>query len=768
MNTAGHAKIAEEVGLPLLVEAFRERGYERLPLNAFPLGNWLTDVQQAVDPVAADPESAKQRIAELADELVSSLYLDVPGPDRLAGWVRNLSGRAARVIRDGQRTLEEALDVLFAPTGVPGEVRRNRVFDTLRTTFRVLGYFSFVHPVSPSIRLDHEPRSGYRMDAGAYFAIYQEMFTQYYPHDHMDRPELRNPPKVPPDFRSEIATGPRAQGRSSLSPDLYAYLREDLEIAAGRLARVDVEFAAPTFVGRRPPQPDDVGWNLALARLGRALHAVEDFFAHSTFTEHAVALLGEDHLPTSVVGQPIYHLRLQRWQRTLPDRPPPAPQPEPHVVTGWFDLQDTLISLGHAAELMFGVRFRDPQVRVADALDAARKATSRQDILLFEIQQLLYEASEVLDDPQRALEDRDNSVAQQIRGRVPVTALGQPVTTETVQRLLRDAPLFHEVPPETQADIVNALVVLHGAYRIGSATYSAYRALRAVHRFIQNPLSTVLGWIRTAVGDAAAEAVRFYVQDRIEELLGARRIGCHSVLAKDHDEAVLHDPAWNLAAGVHWYVLSVFTRRHSTFATGTPSTPHVDWFDLLEFFLRHPRGGLNVRAAHREVCVTVAHVVDNIRRVDSLAALGIRYAPTSCAPARFTWKSIADANFGTAQKSARDTQRVVNRSLATRRNGYVVRDGINYAFNPGLIVLIPDQRRRIEVYHAEQASTGWWREVLTHDTWEVFPGYADPERRMSVPPIDVGYTPRLLSAQQTGARIAAADALLQRREASYR
>lgn len=122
MDVKGHHRIADEVGLPLLVAAFRQRGHPRTPLNAFPLGNWLTDVQQAIDPVAVAPWADKARAAveainKLGQELVNSVFFRVPGPDALAGWIREEQGELARVIQAKQIELTSALEVIFAATG---------------------------------------------------------------------------------------------------------------------------------------------------------------------------------------------------------------------------------------------------------------------------------------------------------------------------------------------------------------------------------------------------------------------------------------------------------------------------------------------------------------------------------------------------------------------------------------------------------------------------------------------------------------------------
>ena len=47
MNTAGHHSVADTAGLPVLKEAFARVGASPR-LNCFYMGNWLTDVSQAV------------------------------------------------------------------------------------------------------------------------------------------------------------------------------------------------------------------------------------------------------------------------------------------------------------------------------------------------------------------------------------------------------------------------------------------------------------------------------------------------------------------------------------------------------------------------------------------------------------------------------------------------------------------------------------------------------------------------------------------------
>ena len=100
----------------------------------------------------------------------------------------------------------------------------------------------------------------------------------------------------------------------------------------------------------------------------------------------------------------------------------------------------------------------------------------------------MHESSETLADPERALEDRDNRVAQRARESLPSTGFGQKVDAETVRRLLSDSPAYRDVPDETKRDIVNSLVLIHGGILIGGSTISAYKAIKSVYGFFTAPL----------------------------------------------------------------------------------------------------------------------------------------------------------------------------------------------------------------------------------------------------------------------------------------
>jgi hypothetical protein len=111
---------------------------------------------------------------------------------------------------------------------------------------------------------------------------------------------------------------------------------------------------------------------------------------------------------------------------------------------------------------------------------------------------------------------------------------------------------------------------------------------------------------------------------------------------------------------------------------------------------------------------------------------------------------------------------VVNHVLAARGTGYLVRDGINYAFAHGLSIIVPNQRRSRVTWELVEPSSAWWKEVIERETWRVLPGYEDPERRSSRAPMEVGHRPLIISVGQAAARIDAADRLRVEREKAYR
>jgi hypothetical protein len=284
MNTHGHESVASTAGVPLLKQTFAALGSKTPRLAAFYFGNWLADVSQLVDPVATGGGviAAKEFIDRTIDELISTTFFKRADELLRLACIVDLGLLVERL----KAHLYGAMDYYIL---AGNDTRRSELAQLVRLGFRIKGYFKFAHPPAPG-----QPPP---MNTDAFFQIFDRMFTQYYPHEHLDRPEVL-PSKQPPEYAADKDTGTRAT-HQALQPDLYRYLRDDLEIIAGLLSEVDLDWACKTFGPTGVANDNDLDWNLGLSKLGRALHGMEDFFAHSNFIEHAALVMGQQFIPWS-------------------------------------------------------------------------------------------------------------------------------------------------------------------------------------------------------------------------------------------------------------------------------------------------------------------------------------------------------------------------------------------------------------------------------------------------------------------------------------
>ena len=155
---------------------------------------------------------------------------------------------------------------------------------------------------------------------------------------------------------------------------------------------------------------------------------------------------------------------------------------------------------------------------------------------------------------------------------------------------------------------------------------------------------------------------------------------------------------------------------------------HIDWLELLEHFLDHPFAEVTDESGMRitqgePVPVDVVHVTTPVPNSsmakETLASLTEQYRPTFCpgenGPSAFTWETIADANFPTAGLTTEEKKRVINACLEQTGDGERVRDGINYAFRPGVPVIIPYQEFRPTIVEFEDDAllkNTWWYPIM--------------------------------------------------------
>ena len=795
MNTEGHEGVASSAGIPLLKEAF---GKDNRSLEALYLGNWLTDVSQAVDPVAfatvaegirSGGEAVIDEVRRSVDTFVEQLLptvLERLGP--VGRGLRSLKPDLAPYAKRAKDALNGAVDDLLAGATDERGARMARFF---RDAFLVKGYFKFVHPDVPG-----EPR----MDFRAFMAVFGRptdtrgafnanpaddrpgAYTQYYPHEHLDRPEIlpsqdpkvfapgRQLPGAP--FRV-AAGGPGAGTRSPresqrIEPDLYSYLRDHIEMTAGLLAEVDLEMQQALAQSFSETEPR---WHLTLAKLGHALHQVEDFFAHSNWCELAHTRLGPAYLgkalpptlPVEMLNRAgtVYLKRLKRHLTTqLPDWR--SHEPEPWVVTGYFDFRDTAISLAHLAEEVFGLDVADPWAEGWDLYQTAKGVVEEPRTAVFEVEQTMRQALDVLSNPERAFDDPDNDVARALAKKYgkDVRRLRRPgVAGQVALEVLQESTILKSAPAEIQKAFLG--VIVEGSRLV--TAYTLYGAIKEVATFFGDPVGWLLEWLPAQLRKKAVDAVKFYARERFYDVVAMNRIGCHSLLAKDHGREPFFEPAKESATAVHWWIVKTLLRWKEN-----PKAGYVDWLELLEYFLRNPLSPDRVRKERGWVEAILVHTVrpkEQLKADDARYSLEALYRPSAVRPGSFTWRSIADANFNTAGKPLREAQDAINQILRDNAWGVPVTPP-NYAFKPGLRILIPGQRVPVVFLIPQTDERPWFQEVFDKG-WKVFRGLEDPAGQQSLPAF-TPHTPKEISLKELEVIVRRGRALRARAREAYR
>lgn len=337
MVPKGHEEIARAIA-SILREAFPEEKF-----GYFYFGNWLTDVSQAIAPV----DYAGGAISARRKGLTSVWLARIP----ILGFLLKklvIEGKVHQYIRE----------LLGDPPPV-----NSAMADFFRDFIYVVGWGKFCSAkAAVDDRIDFNEYD--RLFHGSSRESVQKRFTQYFPHEHLDRWPMNR------------------TGTSKLGRRLYDFLEEDLRYAAELLTLVDRDWAKLEESQTRRPDPKR---HELLVEFGHALHAVEDYFAHSNFVDFALRKLGKpygdvgafDQLhPESDKWSPPSKVRERRLLREKNPRsqtfeeakvvltsagptlvgedgrpvPPGETEPETDVVTGYFDSIDTSFSMAHLYE----------------------------------------------------------------------------------------------------------------------------------------------------------------------------------------------------------------------------------------------------------------------------------------------------------------------------------------------------------------------------------------------------------------------------------
>ena len=670
MNTHGHEKVAEEAGLPLLEEAFSS-GSHKPRLTAFYLGNWITDLTQVFDPVAI--AGARNNIVKVVDDAFDTALNGIYYLDNKTLLPLSTLTDEGSIVRALKKKITDRISDFFDWMTAGSPDSSSPWLKVVQPGVLLKGYCKFVQP----------DRNGvYQMDLPSYIGVFEELFRQYYPYEHVDRPVHPTPRPVSTEYvqyDDRLSTGPRnSQNPQSSSPDLYWYLRDDIQIIAGRLTDLDLTWAS-RYLSASPPPDNDLDWNKGLAKLGRAVHGIEDFYAHSNFIEHAAKVMGDRYVPVffEFSDKRRFIKRLKKYDyRSVPDDWT-RNENEEYIVTGYFDFVDTMFSIAHILEE--GVAgFAIHPVDGTRHLRVVWDYTVDPEKFDREIgNKVVADFLEIVTDPSKLSSDnKQNQVVQAIRKTVDETYLGdinkfiealeKPSTPPSdLAVLFRAMPAFKDLQAlvdsnqsselsdaagKILAAFLNFVRLLMMPIRIGEAAYSVYDAIKTVQEFMVSPLL----WIEKEFAKQTAlylvNVSLFFGKEAFYEAKGLERIGCHSLIAKDHGSEVLYKEMKGCATAAQYYIVKTLLRwRDQGFSSRPSGEQWVDWLELLEYLTLHPQAGLFC-AIEQEVSISKSHILTNSDKQKNfdqlLKDLASQYLPTTFLPTgvKFDERSILNAN----------------------------------------------------------------------------------------------------------------------------
>lgn len=270
-------------------------------LTYLELGNYLTDVSQFRDPVAY--MFAKRKIwrenilpkAEFAKDLIHILAILVGGAGAISGAAGykklGVAGGALGVagllvsneklaaFKDADDWIDQMLGTPIEKIGA-GRRRTDGEYGYLGKFFQhfIEGITHLLFAAEVTNTVPGTWRDIDRIPEASVSAVFREYFTQYYPHEHTDMPPyVWDASKRP----SHPLYGVSRRQTTLTSPDrgiMNAVDKDYIQYLAEQLTKLEVEW--------RRLKPSEVQpRRMALVRMGKILHGVEDWYFHSNLVE---------------------------------------------------------------------------------------------------------------------------------------------------------------------------------------------------------------------------------------------------------------------------------------------------------------------------------------------------------------------------------------------------------------------------------------------------------------------------------------------------
>jgi hypothetical protein len=722
VNTAGHRGVAEDAGIPLLREAIRNVDPTFGKPEALLLGNWVTDLSQLYDPPVYEGFSAKVQAA--FDKGLSGLHEMILNEkeEEDGELVALLTGP---LLRAAIKELNPWIHATAVTLAGQQPANRGQVAAVVGHGIRIKGYFKYVLP-------EHKDGKN-RIPFDVYDELITKRYTQYFPHEHLDRPPVRLEPTAV--YASGFARGIPSEPAVERVPDLYQYLRDQLAVLAGSMTKLEREWQETVrgtiTAGGGPGSLGTEKFHGLLAELGHLLHTIEDFYAHSNFIELYATGAWPDLQPMFFEGDQaeILERRLLRYD---PSRAESTVR-EDFVVTGYFDMWDTLVSVLHVVEELLGERYnfevRDPAKEVGDAVRATRNVTPAT--LEEEYDAWLESINELFVDYKKALDDDNNRVAQQYKKLFAdeikaIENAGQ--WAAIIDRLLNQTEFGRRVPPRIRDSINEFVIGLHTAIKIGTVAISLYRAVNLVRTLLTAPLEL----LRSTLTDEAFQFLRnssaYYTRKLLiyQLMLAGRdgRLGSHSLLAKDYEGGWLYEYQRACATAVHYLIVDQFCDYLRPGAPADGST--VNWQEFFEQVCVNPlwaRNGVSFQLTASGVLEVPPGRPPLKERLNHLAAANV-----SAGTVQPGWATIAAATFGVDDST--ELEKLLAAVARAERSS-----------SRPMSVVVPDQVKRMYATGSGSA-TGqpvWCDDIIRRERepghkghgWEVVKGYRKYATRQS-------------------------------------
>ena len=621
MKTAGHRKVAQEAGIPRLTYALRTYGIADdtypSPLTSFYLGNWLTDLSQFKDPHGSftnGPEKASKILIDMAasfkaglnSALIEKIMTSVAGED------------LGHALLD---TILDNVDILFLhyrkTVNTVKTIFIDSINEFLRRLIRFTAYSKFVAPLPG--------KKENQIDFKIFIKIFDKRYDRYYPHEHLDRPYCKYTLN---EYCKDEQAPPSEHFANNVDEKLgmYSYLQGSIGPAIGMLFELDRSWASKYLDPQRRTQNLDEEWHIGLSNLGYALHTIEDFFAHSNFTENSMVLLGTDFIKKKVYNQGLIRkatkgnllsdkeiLEVKRsivstkkiYKRFIkyspgvdkafnvnPHSDNPKVRQDFYISTGYFDGEDTTVAV---LETIFDLLKKDKE--------------GEKNILVDFLNEIFGDIIKIYDEITNKSKHGD---------------------------LYKKNAQFENYLIELKSSKIEELInknrnleqiILEDLYSVATTIFRILIAISQTIWILVHVLMTVVKFLKLVneLEKEAAEKVFldelkgllkdlifFIIKNGIETLtkekisddiydittlffdkLGKNRIGSHSLMAKDLPDEPLYAEMFLYAKTVHWLIVDALCRwsneKWQERSKSNKEEIWVDWEHLVFNFLRHPR-----------------------------------------------------------------------------------------------------------------------------------------------------------------------------------